>query len=115
MQEAVKSYVKKCQEEVDEKNKAHGFTLIDMPTGTGKTYNTLLLIEKYLRGHIFQDVEKVIYLTPLNKNINEAYEKLRGKFSQDEKNIFDNNVLWVKANYQSVIDELDKVEDQRFI
>lgn len=112
MQEAVKSYVKKCQEEVDEKNKAHGFTLIDMPTGTGKTYNTLLLIEKYLRGHIFQDVEKVIYLTPLNKNINEAYEKLRGKFSQDEKNIFDNNVLWVKANYQSVIDELDKVEDQ---
>lgn len=48
MQEAVKNYVKKCQEEVDEKNKAHGFTLIDMPTGTGKTYNTLLLIEKYL-------------------------------------------------------------------
>lgn len=59
MQEAVKSYVKKCQEEVGEtKNKAHGFTLIDMPTGTGKTYNTLLLIEKYLRGHIFKMLKK---------------------------------------------------------
>ncbi|CDA36864.1 unknown [Clostridium sp. CAG:568] len=52
MQEAVKRFVKECYENSSkegDKVKPHGLTLIDMPTGSGKTYNTIQLISKFLK------------------------------------------------------------------
>ena len=37
-------------------SKENGLCLIDMPTGTGKTYQTRLLIEKYLRGEELNEI-----------------------------------------------------------
>ena len=59
------------------KSKENGLCLIDMPTGTGKTYQTRELIKKIIKGEQLNDVELVIYLTPLRKNIDDIYNELR--------------------------------------
>ena len=53
------------------KNKENGLCLIDMPTGSGKTYKTRQIIREYICGNILNDVPMIIYLTPLRKNIDE--------------------------------------------
>lgn len=119
MQKAVKRFVEKCIANANEqsngdpkKSKPHGLTLIDMPTGSGKTYNTIQMIASYLRGEIFQDVPKIFYLTPLNKNVKDAYDQLKKVLEEKEggKDLFKNNCLWLKANFQAVVENISKVE-----
>ena len=42
--------------------KENGLCLIDMPTGTGKTYLTCKILGGFIRGEILQDVKTIIYL-----------------------------------------------------
>lgn len=99
MQEAVKRFVRICFEnsensEEEKKSKPHGLTLIDMPTGSGKTYNTIQLIAQYLKGEIFQDIPRIFYLTPLNKNVKDAYVELRKTLkSQGKEDLVDSQCL----------------------
>lgn len=86
-------------------SKESGLCLIDMPTGTGKTYQTGKIIEKYIRGEILQNVETIVYLTPLKKNINDIYEDIQGWF-KDDPELFNNNVLRLFPNYECVIENL---------
>ena len=60
-----------CAVERFVKAKENGLCLIDMPTGTGKTYLTQKIIGRYIRKEILQDVETIIYLTPQKKNIDD--------------------------------------------
>lgn len=116
MQEAVKRFVRICFEnsensEEEKKSKPHGLTLIDMPTGSGKTYNTIQLIAQYLKGEIFQDIPRIFYLTPLNKNVKDAYVELRKTLkSQGKEDLVDSQCLWLRANYQSVLDNFNEIE-----
>ena len=68
MQSAVIRFANKMQ---------NGLCLIDMPTGSGKTYQTRQLIKRYLEGEILTDVPSFFYLTPLRKNIDDIYKELR--------------------------------------
>ena len=50
-----------------------GLLLLDMPTGTGKTYNVLQFIKSYLRQN--QD-KKIFFVTTLKKNLDDPYNEL---------------------------------------
>ncbi|MFA6824209.1 MAG: hypothetical protein WCR38_01230 [Bacteroidales bacterium] len=93
------------------KSKENGLCLIDMPTGTGKTYQTRELIKKIIKGEQLNDVELVIYLTPLRKNIDDIYNELRKDFENDLE-LFDNSVLRIYSNYECVLDNLLNLENQ---
>ena len=78
--------------------KENGLCLIDMPTGTGKTYLTCKILGGFIRGEILQDVKTIIYLTPQKKNIDDIFNDLRKDFSENLP-FFDANVLRIYANY----------------
>ena len=96
MQNLLKKY---CLDDKD-----NGLLLFDMPTGSGKTYNVV--------DFMFNNFEildkKVFYITPLKKNL--AYEKLQEKFVKANKlNAFNNQVLYIKSNVDSIIDNFNDV------
>lgn len=91
--------------------KQNGLCLIDMPTGSGKTYLTGKIIGAFIRGEILQDVERIFYLTPQKKNIDDIYNDIKRDFS-DALPLFDANVLRIYANYESVLDKFLDVYDQ---
>ena len=102
MQDAVKRFAE---------SKENGLCLVDMPTGTGKTYQTRLLIERYLRGEILKDVELLTYVTPLKKNIDDIYDQLKESL-KDKPELFDDNVLRLYSNYECVLENFLDVENQ---
>ena len=103
MKYAVKAFVENRQEK-------NGMFLIDMPTGSGKTYGAINILEEYIRGLNFNDVPKMFYITPLIKNIDEVISDLRKRF-KDNYELFDNSILKLPANYESVVEHLEEVKD----
>lgn len=93
------------------KNRENGLCLIDMPTGTGKTYHTKEIIKKYIKEEILTDIKLIIYLTPLNKNVDDFYNDLKKDFEDNLEN-FDNRVLRVYSNYECVLKYFLDVENQ---
>ena len=102
MQYAVIDFVKKLSK---------GMLLIDMPTGTGKTYETREIIKSYLEEKILDDIPLVIYVTPLKKNVDDIYNKLKDDLI-DNAELFDKNVLRIHANYECVLDLLLEKENE---
>ena len=102
MQDAVKRFAE---------SKENGLCLVDMPTGTGKTYQARLIIEKFLRGETLQELELLIYVTPLRKNIDEIYGQLQRSLS-DNPELFDENVLRLYSNYECVLENFLDIEKQ---
>ena len=100
-----------CAVENFVKTKENGLCLIDMPTGTGKTFLTGKIIGGFIRGEILQNVKTIIYLTPQKKNIDEIFNDIRRDFS-DAPSLFDANVLRIYANYESVLDKFLDVYDR---
>lgn len=100
-----------CAVEKFVKAKQNGLCLIDMPTGSGKTYLTGKIIGGFIRGEILQDVKTIIYLTPQKKNIDDIFNDIRRDFS-DSPSLFDANVLRIYANYESVLDKFLDVYDR---
>lgn len=113
MQEAVKKFVTTCLESAQKTKEKipHGLSLIDMPTGSGKTHNTLLLIKEYLESGSFENVKRIFYLTPLAKNANDAFNKL-GDLMEDEKELYEENCLRVLANYDAVLENLLNISNK---
>ena len=106
-----RNYIMQCAVKRFAESKDNGLCLIDMPTGTGKTYQTRLLIEKYLRGEELNEIELVIYLTPLKKNIDDIYDELQESL-KDNPELFDNNVLRIYSNYECVLEHFLDIENQ---
>lgn len=100
-----------CAVENFVKRKENGLCLIDMPTGTGKTFLTGKIIGRFIRGEILQDVKTIIYLTPQKKNIDDIFNNVRHDFL-DNPSLFDSNVLRIYANYESVLDRFLDVYGQ---
>lgn len=91
--------------------KENGLCLIDMPTGSGKTYLTGKIIGGFIRGEILQDIKTIIYLTPQKKNIDDIFNGVKRDFS-DKPSLFDTNVLRIYANYESVLEKFLDVYDR---
>ena len=92
-------------------SKENGLCLIDMPTGTGKTFLTAQLIQQFIKKEAFQNFDCVIYLTPLKKNVNDLYKEVKDGF-EDNLELFDNSVLILLPNYERVI---EKLSDNDFV
>lgn len=83
----------------------NGLYLIDMPTGTGKTTQAI----EYIYSHINNDAT-FFYITSLNKNVDDAFFKLKEKFEKDNRlNEFDENILRLYANSEKVIENMCKI------
>ncbi len=91
--------------------KENGICLIDMPTGSGKTYLTGKIIGEFIHGNILQDVKTIIYLTPQKKNIDDIFNDVKQDF-MDNPSLFDTNVLRIYANYESVLDKFLDIYDR---
>lgn len=87
-------------------NDKAGLLLIDMPTGTGKTYNVIDFIYKN-----YQKVKnKIIFITNLKKNL--PVSELKALFDKNDKlEQFEKDVLFLDNNVDTLIDNFDLIEN----
>lgn len=85
-----------------ESDTTNGLMLIDMPTGSGKTYSAI----KYIFDSCLQkenEKRKYIFVTTLKKNL--PVKDLRQRFEEAGKaDLFSEKVLFIDSNMDSVID-----------
>lgn len=87
--------------------KDSGLLLLDMPTGTGKTYNVLRFIKSYLQHN--QD-KKIFFVTTLKKNLDDPYNELLNDL-KDEPDLCD-KVFRVLSNKEHAIKEFKKKQKE---
>ncbi|WP_009631111.1 hypothetical protein [Synechocystis sp. PCC 7509] len=87
-----------------------GLLLLSMPTGFGKTYNVIKFIYSNYKEFAFQK-RKIIFITNLKKNL--PIEDLRKHFiANNNRDEFEDYVLFIDSNSQSVITNLTLIEDE---
>lgn len=93
MYNIIKNYV--------ENEHTNGLVLVDMPTGSGKTYSAI----EYIFDACLDEknkTRKYIFVTTLKKNL--PYEDLRERFEKVEKpELYDEKVLVIDSNMEAVI------------
>ena len=53
------------------KHKTNGLFVLEMPTGSGKTFNVTKFIQDFLAGkHDDLEIPRIFYITPQRKNLN---------------------------------------------
>ena len=82
-----------------------GLLLLDMPTGTGKTYNVLQFIKSYLKQN--QD-KKIFFVTTLKKNLDDPYNDLIKELDKDS-NLKD-SVFRVLSNTEHAIKNFNRIK-----
>ncbi len=93
MYDIIKRYV--------ENENENGLILVDMPTGSGKTYSAIDFIYKSCLNPANQD-RKYIFVTTLKKNL--PHEDIMRKFELDgHKELYKEKVLVIDSNMDSVI------------
>lgn len=81
----------------------NGIVLIDMPTGSGKTYNVI----DFIYNHYKNFNKKIFFITPLKKNL--GYDDLKKKFLDDGKDEeFHKDVLYIKSNMDMLIENFNE-------
>ena len=84
----------------------NGLLLIDMPTGSGKTYNII----EFIFNNFDKLKKKVFFITPLKKNL--TYDKLMDRFKKENRlEEFEKFVLYIKSNLDTIIDNFSTVYD----
>ena len=87
-------------------NNDTGLLLLDMPTGTGKTYNVIQFIKQYLKT---DNKKKVFFVTTLKKNLDDPYKDLMEALKDD--NILQESVFRVLSNKEYAIKQFDRVKN----
>jgi hypothetical protein len=90
---------------LDDKNDT-GLLLLDMPTGTGKTYSVIQFIKHYLKEN---NEKKIFFVTTLKKNLDDPYKDLMDAL-EDDKSLQD-TVFRVLSNREYAIKQFAKVKD----
>lgn len=80
----------------------HGLLLLPLPTGAGKSFTIFKFIHDTIVGG--KRKEKIIFITSLKKNLQP--EELKDRFSEDETELFDEKVLYLKSNTDCVLQNL---------
>lgn len=84
-----------------------GLLLVDMPTGTGKTYNAI----KFIYENYKNVKNKIIFITNLKKNL--PIKDLKKLFQSDNKmEDFEKDVLFLDNNVDFLIDNFESVEKE---
>ena len=85
----------------------NGLLLVDMPTGTGKTYNAV----KFIYENYKNIKNKIIYITNLKKNL--PYKELKDFFVKNgEEAEFYKQVLFLDNNVDFLIENFESVESE---
>lgn len=94
---------KYCEYDNPEKT---GLLLLDLPTGSGKTYETL----KSIYNNYKKSSRKIIFLTELKKNL--PHDKVFKSFfeADDEVHLYEKDVIFIDSNVDSIIARLEKTE-----
>lgn len=96
MQNIINKYCLECE--------GNGLLLIDMPTGSGKTYNVI----DFIYNNYQKVKNKIFFITPLKKNLN--YDALKERFLKDNKeSLFDENVVYIKSNMDMLLENFTNV------
>ena len=82
-----------------------GLLLLDMPTGTGKTYNVLQFIKSYLKQN--QD-KKIFFVTTLKKNLDDPYNELIKELDNDSD--LKDSVFRVLSNTEHAIKNFSRIK-----
>lgn len=82
-----------------------GLLLLDMPTGTGKTYNVLQFIKSYLKQN--QD-KKIFFVTTLKKNLDDPYNELIKELDNDSD--LKDSVFRVLSNTEHAIKNFNRIK-----
>ena len=94
----------------------HGLKIVAAPTGTGKTYGLAKAIAETISTiKDSKNIERVVYITPLRKNIEGFKNELQKQFRDlgIEKE-FDDNVLDIPSNTEGVEKGIDDSEVTNF-
>lgn len=102
------------------RKECNGLYLCEVPTGIGKSYQAAHAMEEYVKeireeyakamrqcARTITDGRKLIYLTPLRKNVGEEEEELKKAYENEE--LFEKEVLHIKSNVDNIIENLGKV------
>lgn len=85
-------------------NSNNGLLLIDMPTGSGKTYNII----EFIYDNYENINKKIFFITPLKKNL--TYDALKNKFEKNDRlQDFERNFIYIKSNLDAVIENFSNV------
>ncbi len=84
-----------------------GLLLLDMPTGTGKTYNVLQFIKSYLRQN---HDKRIFFVTTLKKNLDDPYNELLDNL-KEEPNLCD-AVFRVLSNKEHAIKVFKNIQKE---
>lgn len=82
-----------------------GLLLLDMPTGTGKTYNVLQFIKSYLKQN---HDKKIFFVTTLKKNLNDPYNDLINDL--DNEPDLKDSVFRVLSNREYAINHFEEIK-----
>ena len=82
-----------------------GLLLLDMPTGTGKTYNVLQFIKSYLKQN---QEKKIFFVTTLKKNLDDPYNELIKELDNDPD--LQDSVFRVLSNTEHAIKNFNRIK-----
>ena len=82
-----------------------GLLLLDMPTGTGKTYNVLQFIKSYLKQN---QEKKIFFVTTLKKNLDDPYNELIKELDNDPD--LKDSVFRVLSNTEHAIKNFNRIK-----
>lgn len=87
-------------------DKSSGLILVDMPTGSGKTYSAVEYMYDVCREEIKD--RRILFITTQKKNL--PYSDLRDKFDKNGMSqLYDDNVLFLDSNMDSVTSAWEKI------
>lgn len=92
--------------------KNNGLLLLPLPTGFGKTHNTVEFFFNYFNHKLSdeficskegQSLKRIYYMTTIKNNISEPYEKLKNLFKENGQ---EEEFEKYSANYNAIIDDV---------
>lgn len=103
MKEALKEFIQSLPEG------GAGLRFFEMPTGSGKTYGTMQFMHDFVIHPEGFSIKRIIYLTNLKSNLNDAYGDFKKLFEGKEE-LFTDNVLKITANIDCIIDHILEID-----
>ena len=82
-----------------------GLLLLDMPTGTGKTYNVIQFIKRYLKEN---NGKRIFFVTTLKKNVQDTYADLLRELGDNQE--LQDSVFRVLSNKEYAIKHFTEVK-----
>ena len=85
-----------------------GLLLLDMPTGTGKTYSVIQFIKEYLKT---DNKKKIFFVTTLKKNLDDPFKDLMEVLKDEDDKSLQESVFRVLSNKEYAIKQFAEIKN----